>query len=49
MIRLENLTKIFTLEGRSKVIVKDVNIEFRSGLSVALLGRNGQENRRFCK
>jgi capsular polysaccharide transport system ATP-binding protein len=41
MIRLENLTKIFTLEGRSKVIVKDVNIEFRSGLSVALLGRNG--------
>jgi capsular polysaccharide transport system ATP-binding protein len=41
MIRLENLTKIFSLEGRRKVILKDVNIEFRAGLSVALLGRNG--------
>jgi capsular polysaccharide transport system ATP-binding protein len=41
MIRLENLTKIFTLEGRQKVVLKDVNIEFPSGLSVALLGRNG--------
>lgn len=41
MIRLENLTKIFTLEGRRKVVIKDVNIEFPSGHSVALLGRNG--------
>ena len=41
MIRLENLTKIFTLEGRRKVVMEDVNIEFPSGISVALLGRNG--------
>lgn len=41
MIRLENLTKIFTLEGRRKVVMQNVNIEFPSGLSVALLGRNG--------
>lgn len=41
MIRLENLTKVFTLEGRRKVVLQDVNIEFPSGLSVALLGRNG--------
>ena len=41
MIRLENLTKIFTLDGRRKVVLQDVNIEFPSGLSVALLGRNG--------
>lgn len=41
MIRLENVTKIFTLEGKRKVVMRDVNIEFASGLSVALLGRNG--------
>lgn len=41
MIRLENLTKIFTLEGQSKVVMKNVNLTFASGLSVALLGRNG--------
>ena len=41
MIRLESLTKIFMLEGCRKVVMQDVNIEFPSGLSVALLGRNG--------
>lgn len=41
MIRLERLTKIFTLEGRRKVVMRDVSIEFPSGQSVALLGRNG--------
>jgi capsular polysaccharide transport system ATP-binding protein len=41
MIRLENVTKIFTVEGRQKVVMEDVSIEFSTGLSVALLGRNG--------
>lgn len=41
MIRLENLTKIFILEGRRKVVMQDVTMEFPSGVSVALLGRNG--------
>jgi len=41
MIRLENLTKIFTLEGRRKVVMQDINIEFPTGKSIALLGRNG--------
>ncbi len=41
MIRLENLTKTFTLEGQRKVVMQNVNLTFSSGLSVALLGRNG--------
>lgn len=41
MIRLENVSKSFTLEGRHKVLMQDVNITFPSGVSVALLGRNG--------
>lgn len=41
MIRLENLSKTFVLEGRRKVVLENVTMEFRSGLSVALLGRNG--------
>lgn len=41
MIRLENLSKVFTLEGRRHVVFQNVTMEFRSGLSVALLGRNG--------
>ncbi len=41
MIRLENLTKVFTLEGQRKVVLQDVSIEFPSGVSVGLLGRNG--------
>lgn len=41
MIRFENLTKIFTLEGQRKVVMNNVNLTFSSGLSVALLGRNG--------
>lgn len=41
MIRLENLTKIFSLEGRRKVVMQNVSMEFPSGQSVALLGRNG--------
>ncbi len=41
MIRLENLTKIFTLEGRRKVVLDNVSLSFASGVSVAILGRNG--------
>lgn len=41
MIRLERLTKIFTLEGRRKVVMNNVSMEFPSKMSVALLGRNG--------
>lgn len=41
MIRLENLTKTFVLEGQRKVVMKNVTLEFRSGVSVGLLGRNG--------
>jgi capsular polysaccharide transport system ATP-binding protein len=41
MIRLEHLTKIFTLEGQRKVVMRDVNLEFPTGASVGLLGRNG--------
>lgn len=41
MIRLENLTKTFTLRGQRKILMSDVNIEFPTGVSVGLLGRNG--------
>lgn len=41
MIQLENLTKIFRLDGRTKVVMRDVNLTFPSRISVALLGRNG--------
>ena len=41
MIRFENLTKVFTLEGRQKVVADNINATFPTGRSVALLGRNG--------
>ena len=41
MIRFEGLSKTFVLQGKRKVVADDINIEFPSGVSVALLGRNG--------
>ena len=41
MIRFEHLTKIFTLEGRSKTVADDICETFPTGKAVALLGRNG--------
>ncbi len=41
MIRFENLTKVFSMDGRSKVVAKDINVTFPTGRAVALLGRNG--------
>ena len=41
MIRLENLTKIYKLNGRRKVVADNMNVTFPTGVSVALLGRNG--------
>lgn len=41
MIRFENLTKVFRLQGRSKVVADGINLTFPSGRAVALLGRNG--------
>ncbi len=41
MIRLENLTKIFHMGGKRKLVAKNINMIFPTGVSVALLGRNG--------
>jgi capsular polysaccharide transport system ATP-binding protein len=41
MIRLERLSKTFTLDGRRKVVADAIDAVFPSGVSVALLGRNG--------
>lgn len=41
MIRLENLTKTFRLNGISKTVLQDASMVFPKGRSVALLGRNG--------
>ncbi len=41
MIALQNLTKTFRLHGTTKTILKNADMVFPSGKSVALLGRNG--------
>lgn len=41
MIRLENLTKTFVLNGLRKTVVDNVNLDFPTGVAVGLLGRNG--------
>ena len=41
MIQLSNINKTFFLNGKSKVVAKDINAIFPSGVSIGLLGRNG--------
>lgn len=41
MIRIENLHKTYTVNGTRKVVARDVNALFPSGVSIGLLGRNG--------
>lgn len=41
MIVLKDLTKIYRLEGRTKVVLDRANVTLPTGASVALLGRNG--------
>jgi capsular polysaccharide transport system ATP-binding protein len=41
VIRFEALSKTFVMGGQRKVVVQNVNLELKSGCSVALLGRNG--------
>jgi len=41
MIYLKNLCKTYTLKGRHKIVADNINAVFPSGVSVALLGRNG--------
>ncbi len=41
MIRLQNLTKTYFLNGRRKTVADNITQVFPSGASVALLGRNG--------
>jgi len=41
MIRLEGLCKTFITNGSRTIVADNINVEFPSGTSVALLGRNG--------
>lgn len=41
MIRLENLSKTFSLRGRRKTVLDRVNADFPTGAVIGLLGRNG--------
>ncbi|MFQ5438509.1 MAG: ABC transporter ATP-binding protein [Paracoccaceae bacterium] len=41
MIRIENLCKTFILRGQKKVVADNICVTFPSGVSIALLGRNG--------
>ena len=41
MIRLHKLSKTFHLHGSHKVVADRIDIEFPSGVSIGLLGRNG--------
>lgn len=41
MITLENLSKSFTVNGRTTVVARNVNVTFPTGASIGLLGQNG--------
>ncbi len=41
MIRLQNLSKTYVVQGKHKVVADNISAVFPSGVSVALLGRNG--------
>jgi capsular polysaccharide transport system ATP-binding protein len=41
MIRFENLTKSFEVNGRRKVVIDNLTLTIETGRSLALLGRNG--------
>lgn len=41
MVRFENLSKTFVLRGQRKIVANNINVTFPTGISVALLGRNG--------
>ncbi len=41
MIRFENVSKTYVLNGRKKVVAKNINLNIPSGSCVGLLGRNG--------
>jgi capsular polysaccharide transport system ATP-binding protein len=41
MIRLENLTKVYVINGQRRVVADGMNAVFPTGVSVGLLGRNG--------
>jgi len=41
MIRFENLTKSFWIQGTRKVVIDNLNATLPTGKSLALLGRNG--------
>lgn len=41
MIEFRNLTKVFRLNGRSKVVADDISMTFPTGTAVGLLGPNG--------
>ncbi|KUP93548.1 ABC transporter ATP-binding protein [Tritonibacter horizontis] len=41
MIRFENLTKSFWVNGKRKIVIDNLNLTLPTGRSLALLGRNG--------
>ena len=41
MIRFENLTKSFWVDGERRVVIDNLSLELPTGKSIALLGRNG--------
>lgn len=41
MIKLENLTKSFRVNGKRRVVIDNLNLTLPSGKAIALLGRNG--------
>lgn len=41
MIEIRNLNKAFWIKGKKQVVAENINVTFPTGVSVALLGRNG--------
>lgn len=41
MIRMENLNKSYFVRGEERIIARNINVVFPTGVSVGILGRNG--------
>ncbi len=41
MIRIRNLRKAYHLQGQTTVVADNISVDFKSGMVVGLLGRNG--------
>lgn len=41
MVRLENVSKTYVLNGQRKTVMRNVTVDFPTGVTIGLIGRNG--------